>query len=389
MKKKVYLSINGIGYGHAARNLLLIKELLKRGYLVYISTYNEGLEYLSKYFKNVYFSKGFNLIFTEEGILSVKLTLARQFFQSIIKLFLQIITEIRNLIHINPNYIIIDSRISTAVAARLLKMKFVLILNQFYVEIPRIKRMNKLIKLLKRISERILYELIFTMWIYASYLIIPDLKPPYTICSYSIKLKNEQYLHKLKFIGNIMHNQKIINNKKPSEKICCTVILSGNIQERSIMFKRLLEIIKKIKNENVNINILTGLNFIKKTKINSATIYGWTKEEKEKSNLINEADLLIVNGGHSTLIETLQYEKPFLILLLKGHTEKFNNSRKIKELGLGEYMFIDNLNEDIFLNKIKEIYENKDIYENNIKNTIRYLNNDIGFILDLVYYDSR
>jgi UDP:flavonoid glycosyltransferase YjiC (YdhE family) len=34
MKKKVYLSINGIGYGHAARNLLLIKELLKRGYLV-------------------------------------------------------------------------------------------------------------------------------------------------------------------------------------------------------------------------------------------------------------------------------------------------------------------------------------------------------------------
>jgi uncharacterized protein (TIGR00661 family) len=389
MKKKVYLSINGIGYGHAARNLLLIKELLKRGYLVYISTYNEGLEYLSKYFKNVYFSKGFNLIFTEEGILSVKLTLARQFFQSIIKLFLQIITEIRNLIHINPNYIIIDSRISTAVAARLLKMKFVLILNQFYVEIPRIKRMNKLIKLLKRISERILYELIFTMWIYASYLIIPDLKPPYTICSYSIKLKNEQYLHKLKFIGNIMHNQKIINNKKPSEKICCTVILSGNIQERSIMFKRLLEIIKKIKNENVNINILTGLNFIKKTKINSATIYGWTKEEKEKSNLINEADLLIVNGGHSTLIETLQYEKPFLILLLKGHTEKFNNSRKIKELGLGEYMFIDNLNEVIFLNKIKEIYENKDIYENNIKNTIRYLNNDIGFILDLVYYDSR
>jgi uncharacterized protein (TIGR00661 family) len=389
MKKKVYLSINGIGYGHAARNLLLIKELLKRGYLVYISTYNEGLEYLSKYFKNVYFSKGFNLIFTEEGILSVKLTLARQFFSSIIKLFLQIITEMRNLIHINPNYIIIDSRISTAVAARLLKMKFVLILNQFYVEIPRIKRMNKLIKLLKRISERILYELIFTMWIYASYLIIPDLKPPYTICSYSIKLKNEQYLHKLKFIGNIMHNQKIINNKKPSEKICCTVILSGNIQERSIMFKSLLEIIKKIKNENVNINILTGLNFIKKIKINSATIYGWIKEEKEKFNLINEADLLIVNGGHSTLIETLQYEKPFLILLLKGHTEKFNNSRKIKELGLGEYMFIDNLNEVTFLNKIKEIYKNKKIYENNIKNTIRYLNNDIGFILDLVYYDSR
>jgi UDP:flavonoid glycosyltransferase YjiC (YdhE family) len=80
MKKKVYLSINGIGYGHAARNLLLVKELLKRGYLVYISTYNEGLEYLKKYFKNVYFSKGFNLIFTEEGILSVKLTLAKQFF---------------------------------------------------------------------------------------------------------------------------------------------------------------------------------------------------------------------------------------------------------------------------------------------------------------------
>ncbi|MFZ8855594.1 MAG: glycosyltransferase family protein [Candidatus Nanopusillus sp.] len=388
MKKKVYLSINGIGYGHSARNLLLIKELLKRGYLVYISTYNEGYEFLKKYFKNIYLSAGFNLILTEEGILSVKLTLAKQFFSSIIKLFLQIITEMRNLIHINPNYIIVDSRISTAVAARLLRMKYVLILNQFYLDIPRIKKMNKLIKFLKRISERILYEILFTMWIYASYLIIPDLKPPYTICSYSIKLKDKQYLHKLKFVGNIIHNQRIVKNKKISEKICCTVILSGNLQERSIMFKSLLKIIKKIKNEDIYINILTGLNFIKKTRINSAVIYGWIKDE-EKSYLINEANILIVNGGHSTLIETLQYKKPYLILLLKGHTEKFNNSRKIKELGIGEYIFIDELNEIIFLNKIKEMYENKEKYENNIKNILKYLNNDIGFILDLVYYDSR
>mgnify|MGYP000316938247 CR=1 FL=1 len=392
MKKKIYLSINGIGYGHASRNLFLIKELLKRGYIVYISTYNEGYEYLKKYFKNVHFSKGFNLIFTDEGILSVKLTIAKQFFDSIIKLFLQIISEIRNLIYIKPNYIIVDSRISTAIAARLLKMKFVLILNQFYVEIPRIKKMNKIIRFLKRMVERILYEFIFTMWIYASYLIIPDLEPPYTICSYSIKLKENKYLNKLKFIGNITNinqNTKIIKNNKKSNKIICTIILSGNLQERSIILKYLLKIIKKIENENIYINILTGLDFINKTTIKTATIYGWVKDEKEKYNLINEADILIVTGGHTTLIEAIQYEKPLLIILLKGHTEKINNSKKIKELELGEYIFINEINEINFLNKMIEIYKNYKKYENKIKYIKQHLKNDLNFILDLVYYDSR
>ena len=43
MNPKIHFGVCGIGYGHAARSAILIEEFLRRGWIVSVSSYGDGL----------------------------------------------------------------------------------------------------------------------------------------------------------------------------------------------------------------------------------------------------------------------------------------------------------------------------------------------------------
>lgn len=364
--KKIYFSINGIGYGHASRTNKLIKYFLKRNFQVYVSTQNEGFIYLNNYYKNLFKTKGYNYIFEEKGHLSFKYSIARNLFKYIIIFFLHIFIETRNLFVIKPNIVISDSRVSTLLASFLLGIKSIVIVNQLYVEIPRIRPMTKLSRFLKRFSERVFYELWLWACKKASIILIPDLKPPYSISSKNILLKSKKDMEKIKFINLFFENESFEKeNFIKKEKKIVSILLSGTIQERYILIKKFLEIIRENKKENLYFKILSGLNNIKYLKGDGYEIFPWIKNHKEISDILRDSDLLVLTGGHSSLLSALSYQKPILIVVPRAHTEKTKNAIKLKELGYAEYIFADEINKDNFLNLLENIFK-KDLYRKNI-----------------------
>jgi len=56
----------------------------------------------------------------------------------------------------------------------------------------------------------------------------------------------------------------------------------------------------------------------------------------ENSSFLNQADLLIINAGYSSLCEAISLKKPTLLIPLPGHAEQYANAKKFSRLGIGE-----------------------------------------------------
>jgi uncharacterized protein (TIGR00661 family) len=373
--KRIYFSINGIGYGHASRILQLIKLFLKKGYAIYVSTYNEGYIYLSNYFKNIFTTHGINYYFDEEGRLSFKKTIVYGLPKFLIVFPLHLALEIRNLKKIDPELVISDSRFSTILASKLLKKKSFIIVNQLYVEIPRIAPMNVLLRHLKRLSERIFFELWFWACNKSDLILIPDFEPPFTISSNTLAVKSSKDLKKIKFIGPLIN----VNNNSTQNNFNTILIMpSGTIQERLIAIKRILQNIHPLINSNIKFRILTGLHKIKKITNKNIEILPWIEEE-ELTNLISEAKLLILTGGHSSIMKAIVNSKPMLFIVPRAHTEKQKNALKISQLGCGLMLYLDELNPEFLKNSVNEMIQNINQYISNV-NKIKQYNKNIEIL---------
>ncbi len=363
-KGRVYFSINGLGLGHASRCSELIKEMLKDGKEVYISTYGQGANYFEKLYRNVFRSAEIKYHFDNNGRLSFKLTLAREFIRAQVILFLHIFLEFKNLAHIKPNIVISDSRLSTIIASYFLKLKSFVIINQIFIEIPRINPINAFLAFIKRVSERIIYELTFYWWIKAKYILVPDFPPPYSISSASIRIKSFNHLKKIFFIGPLVDFSEFnFNQDINGDFEGITVVISGTKEERLAFLRRFIDLVSNTEIDDI-FYVFTGLENLNGIKKNIKVI-GYTDKYSIKKRILN-SKLVILSGGHSSLLETIFYEKPFLILLLKGHTEKINNAKSLSKMGCCEYDFLEDISPEKFKALINNSLKNKKYYLNNI-----------------------
>jgi hypothetical protein len=55
----------------------------------------------------------------------------------------------------------------------------------------------------------------------------------------------------------------------------------------------------------------------------------------DNTDLLNQADALVINGGYSAVSEAFVLGKPVFVVPVPGHAEQFVNSRLVSELGLG------------------------------------------------------
>lgn len=365
-KCKIYFSVNGLGFGHASRSNKLIKEALDHGNIVFISTYGEGAKYFKKIYKNVFCDKELKYYFDDKGRLSFKVTFAKEFIRAQAILLLHVFTELRNLLNIKPQVVISDSRISTIIASFLVKSKRFVIINQLFIEIPRIKPMNSFISFIKKVSERIIYELTYYWWNKSKLILVPDLPPPYTFSYNNIKIKSKEDINKVLFIGPLFDFFEYTKdgNILPNTNLV-TVVISGTEYEKLAFLRHFLKLINGKKFGKYFL-IFTGLEKIDKIVGSNFTILGFSEKEELKRAMLS-SKFLILTGGHTSLFEGIFYEKPFLVLLLKGHTEKINNAKALSKLGCCEYEFIEDISEDKLNFLINKMFVNEKYYLINIK----------------------
>ena len=202
----------GIGLGHITRVHPIAQELNRRGAETVFSTYLDGLEYAKRNHLPTFEAAPINFQVKSDGTIDFKMTAATSGFSLGIRTFLRQVTkEIQFLKQFQPDVVVSDSRASSLVAAKLLKIPIVLILNQFRVEIIRrptarkLSILDRLFFFIANIGWLFIRTAIQLVWGGSRVILIPDLPPPYTICQGNLAIPR-RFNGKVKLIGPITEN---------------------------------------------------------------------------------------------------------------------------------------------------------------------------------------
>jgi UDP-N-acetylglucosamine--N-acetylmuramyl-(pentapeptide) pyrophosphoryl-undecaprenol N-acetylglucosamine transferase len=357
---KVYFAPCGIGLGHAGRCLPIAKRLAKENIEVIFSTYREGIGYVER--ENFPLLKappiGFQV--KPDGSVDFRKTAINPGpFIASFTLLNQVRFELRAIGSIRPDIVVSDSRVSPLIAARLLGVPRICILNQFQMRVPRKKRFLRL----SRLAESIMLAFIGLTWTMGNSVLIPDFPPPYTICEGNLVIPRA-YRKSVKLIGPILpeHPNSLPTKEKlrqklglPMDKPVVFVPISGPTTEKAFVTEVLRKILLDFPS---NYEIVVSYGYpnadAKPIRHGNVTIYRWLPNRFE---YLKACDVTIGRAGHGTITQSICYGKPMVIIPTPGHTEQLTNAGQAKNLGVARIVLQELLDKEKLLKSVQQLLQ--------------------------------
>jgi UDP:flavonoid glycosyltransferase YjiC (YdhE family) len=266
-----------------------------------------------------------------------------------------------------PDVIISDSRLSPLIAAKLLGIPSIVILNQVKLLLsPRIREFR-----IARFFESITGELLGGLWDFADHILVPDLPPPYTISGHNIWDVNTTS-SKIEYVGFTsprfeIDETKIENTRKllhfELSRPVVFLHISGPLQTRLPLIRLCLEASQHL-NKNIQFVVSEGKpdGSIEPKRIGeSGWCYEWCPVRDE---IFAMSDLIVMRGGHTALSQALQFGKPVVTIPIEKHGEQLGNSEKVAEFGAGIMLHPKNLSSDQIANAIHKTLNEPKYKEN-------------------------
>ncbi len=335
---RVYFSPCGLGLGHVSRSQPVASELRRRGADVMFSTYLEGVDYaLSLGFATVR-SPAISMSSDASGSVNLKASAQRQGITGIPTFMRQVGVELRYMQAFKPHVVVSDSRLSSIFAARLLGVPVVLVINQFTPMVPRGGDRFMLF----RVADGVIMTLIGRCWGLSDRVLIPDFPQPYTISVDSLRIP-KPYMGIVRFVGamlpvkpeqatdrNEMRRRLGVDEK---DRLIYAGI-SGPRAERmpllSILDKSLVDLPPSYK---IIMSMGTPGGGSKPSHAGRLVKIPWVEDRFE---YLNACDLVISRAGHETLMQSVCYGKPSIIIPVPNHPEQYGNARRMREIGVAE-----------------------------------------------------
>jgi len=356
---KIYFGVCGIGLGHAGRCIPIAKKLVEKGAEVLFSTYRDAVNYVKR--------TGFPLVEAPPVGFKVKPDGTVDFRQTVVNpgpflasftVTKQVEAEIKFIRAFKPDVVVSDSRVSPLLAAKMLKIPDVCILNQFQIIIPRKSRLLRLAKLVDTGA----LALIGKIWTSgAAHLMIPDFSPPYTLSAGNLRIP-KAYQKRAKLVGPILpiHPQELPSKEELRKNLGLDgnspfifLPISGPIKERAYITGALRRIALSFPKDYQVVMSLGYPNVsTKPIRKGNVTIYGWVPNRFE---YLKACDLVVSRAGHGTLTQSISYGKPMVLIPTPGHTEQLNNAYRVKELGLAEVLEQKDVNRESLLRIIEKM----------------------------------
>jgi UDP-N-acetylglucosamine--N-acetylmuramyl-(pentapeptide) pyrophosphoryl-undecaprenol N-acetylglucosamine transferase len=340
-----YFAPYGVGLGHASRLLMVADHLKQERVNVQFSSYGEAVSYISMRGYKCATVSPVEFAWSMEGGFSVKDSIANLpvWFANFSR---QVNQETRNIMECNPNIVLSDSRLSPIMAARLLKVPSVVMLNQ--IKLLLSPRLHDLVA--PRIFENVVGEFLGSMWAMADRILVPDLPPPYTLCAHNV-WDIGSASRRLEYIGfasprpqiNKEHRIKVANilgfdRSRP----LVFIHVSGPVQTRPAFLKVAVETAKRL-DPKIQFVISAGnpRGTSDPTRIGRLSwYYEWCPVRDE---IFAASDLLVLRGGHVALSQAIQFGKPVVTVPIENHGEQLGNCAKIEELGAGVMLYPNRL----------------------------------------------
>jgi uncharacterized protein (TIGR00661 family) len=365
---RVQFAPSGVGLGHAGRCVPIARGLRQtdQDVEVLFTTYLDALSYIRK--------EGFPLVevpamdfkVEPDGTVDFRRTAMNPGpFVASFNFLEQVNKEIAVMETFEPDVVVSDSRASPVVAARMLGIPSLCILNQFQVIIPRRTHYLRLAKFADAMSLAILGKI----WTTGVKVMIPDFPPPFTVSSDNLRIP-KAYRKKVELIGPILPVQPDELPMKTAlcrdldlseEKPIIFVPISGPAKERAYLLGMLRSIFTDFPNYQVVLSMGHPEPDVKPVQHGDLTIFNWTPNRFE---YLKACDLVIARAGHGTIMQAICYGKPLILIPTPNHTEQLNNARKTGGLGVGTMIDQEDLDRDTLLSTVNAIIKDERVAEN-------------------------
>lgn len=359
---RVYFSPCGIGLGHVGRTVPIARRLLQKNAAIVFSTYQEGIDYVENEKLPVLRAPPVGFQVKPDGTIDFRRTVIKPGpFLASFTILKQINAELRFIERFEPDVVVSDSRASSLLAARMLQVPRICILNQFQVMIPRKEHHLQL----ARLADSITLTLIGKLWTSGNTLLIPDFPPPYTISLGNLNIP-KSYRKNVRLIGPILETQpntlptmKELRRKLklPMDKPVIFAPISGSIQEKAFLTGMLRKIFFEFSEEY---EIVMSLGYpgvdSKPLRYGNLTIFKWIPNRFE---YLKTCDMIIARAGHGTITQSMCYGKPAILVPTPGHTEQINNAMQARDLGVAKVLSQNNLSKESLLKTVKQIIDGK------------------------------
>jgi len=354
---RVYFGVCGIGLGHVGRCIPIAHKLRLRGDNVFFSTYRDAIALVQREGFPLGRAPPISFVVKPDGSVDFRKTTADPGPFSVLIDIKQIIAEIKFMKLFKPDIVVSDSRLSTLIAAKLLSIPRLTILNLYRVRIPRNTRFLNL----SQIADGGILTIIGKMWELGERILIPDLPPPYTLSKNNLTISSTR-MNKFRIIGTMLskHHQDLPDDdelhhmlKIDKEKSLIFVPISGSKQEKAPLIELLQKIFLEFPHEYQVIMSLGNPNS-SLIPVNSGnlTIYDWLPTRFEFLKL---SDIVISKGGLGTISQAVAYGKPLVIIPTPNHTEQINNANRAEALGVAKVLHQEELNLNSLLTCVEEL----------------------------------
>ncbi|MGA8904355.1 MAG: glycosyltransferase [Candidatus Bathyarchaeia archaeon] len=344
---KIYIAVNGLGLGHIVRCHAIAKKLMESGSEVLFATYLDGLDFARRQGLRVVQSIPISYQVRSDGSVDLKATSARIGLSLGVNRFLhQLVRELKYLKSYAPDVVLVDSRLSTLLAARLLRKPVATILNQYRIlllhnnKYPRHGILDKVFVLIARLGWTFFGVLISEAWCLSETIFIPDFPPPLTISRDNLAIPIRRR-RKMKFVGPIVNpnfrdgvDRAGLFRKyglKPN-KLMIYAAISGPRHEREPLVKKLVPLLAKFPSDyNIVISCgnPNGLNSPRHQ--GGALVFEWADEQDA---FLNVCDVVISRAGHGTILKAMTLGKPLLIIPTPFQTEQLANATAARSIGI-------------------------------------------------------
>lgn len=353
----------GVGLGHAGRCIPIANLLQKREDAeIFFSTYRDAVGYVRQEGFPTAEVPPMDFKVKPDGTVDFRRTALNPGPFVIPFNFLeQIGKEIQIMETFEPDVVVSDSRASPLVAARLLRIPTVCLLNQFQVIIPRKTHYLRLAKFADAVTLAILGKI----WTTGVEVMIPDLPRPYTISTDNLRIP-KPYRKKVKLIGSILPTRSDeLPTKKElrrklglhDEKPVIFAPISGPLKERTYLISTLQRIFTDFPDDY---EIIMSLGYPKSdtppVRYGNFTIFRWLTNRFE---YMKACDVVVSRAGHGTILQTMCYGKPSILIPTPSHTEQLNNAKRAVRLNVALIIEQDNLNKETILSAIDRIMKDK------------------------------
>lgn len=329
MRKRLYASVFGSGLGHASRMDLVLKQLATNGWQIRVSSFGEGLSFL--------LSKGYvgrespdlDVKWTIRGSLDFAGTLRRGPIM-FLRFLEQVRFELRQIRQVKPSVIISDSRLSVVLAARILRIPVIVVINQLTILLPRHNRMWFIASI-----ERIGGELLTWFWSLSKVVAIPDLPPPHTISSHNVcSVAPRRNIRFVGFLASWNHdldkNQDRGRGLSARPLVFCPI--SGPTQTKSPLLSKLKEIAASVPDYDFVISVGMPGGSTDPRLFRGVTIFEWCPNVEE---LFNRASVIISRAGHTSIAKAILTGRPLIVIPIEEQTEQIGNAERVQRLGIG------------------------------------------------------